>query len=52
MPNILPGLDNSWENCFEKFKKFKNQEGTKEYKEMVHDQNGNVTTYIYYRSYV
>lgn len=35
MPNILPGLDNVWEKCFEKFKKFKDKPET-EYKEMVH----------------
>lgn len=41
MPNILPGLNNSWENCFEKFKQFKDKPTTKEYKEMVHG-DGNI----------
>lgn len=36
MPNILPGLDNAWEVCFEKFKQFKDKHETKEYKEMAH----------------
>ncbi|XP_026810807.1 uncharacterized protein LOC113552242 [Rhopalosiphum maidis] len=36
MPNILPGLDNAWETCFEKFKQFKDKPETKEYKEMAH----------------
>jgi len=36
MPNILPGLDNAWEVCFEKFKQFMDKPATKEYKEMAH----------------
>lgn len=36
MPNILPGLDNEWEKCFEIFKQFKDKPETKEHKEMVH----------------
>ncbi|KAF0768370.1 odorant-binding protein 6 isoform X1 [Aphis craccivora] len=36
MPNILPGLNNAWEVCFEKFKQFKDKPETKEYKEMAH----------------
>nr|AGP04979.1 odorant-binding protein BP6 [Aphis gossypii] len=36
MPNILPGLDNAWEVCFEKYQQFKDKHATKEYKEMVH----------------
>lgn len=36
MPNILPGLDNAWEKCFEMYKQFKDKPETKEYKEMAH----------------
>ncbi|XP_022179823.1 uncharacterized protein LOC111040283 [Myzus persicae] len=36
MPNILPGLDSTWEKCYEKFIQFKDKPETKEYKEMSH----------------
>ncbi|VVC32663.1 Hypothetical protein CINCED_3A008331 [Cinara cedri] len=39
MPNILPGLDNAWEKCFEKFKQIKDKPETEEYKEMVHGKD-------------
>lgn len=43
MPNILPGLDNAWEKCIEKFKQIKDKPETEEYKEMVHGK-GNYNT--------
>lgn len=36
MPNLFPGLESTWEKCYETFKQFKDKPESKEYKEMAH----------------